>query len=45
MDELAGLPETINRDKDDTAETLADKIEKLIKEKLKGSFKRIQPKK
>ncbi|MGC9352537.1 MAG: hypothetical protein ACP5D9_01800 [Mariniphaga sp.] len=34
MDELTGL-----------LETLADKIEKLIKEKLKGSFKRIQPKK
>jgi hypothetical protein len=45
MDELAGLLETIEIKKDETAETLADKIEKLIKERMQSSFKRIQRKK
>lgn len=45
MDELAGLLETLEIEKNETAETLADKIEKLIKEKLQGNFKRIQRKK
>ena len=45
MNELAGLLETIQTDKNDTAETLAGKIEKLIKEKLQAGVKRIQRKK
>ena len=42
MDELAGLLETIEIDKEDTAESLADKIEKLIKEKMQGTINRIK---
>jgi len=42
MDELAGLLETIEIEKDDTAETVADKIEKLLNEKLQNSIKRIK---
>jgi len=45
MDELADLTETINRDKDNTAETLAGKIEKLLQERMQVGFKRIQRKK
>ena len=44
MDELAGLLETIEIDKEDTAESLADKIEKLIKEKMQGTINRIKRK-
>lgn len=42
MNELAGLLETIPFDKDDTAESLANKIEKLIKEKMQGTISRIK---
>jgi len=42
MDELAGLLETLKIEKDETAETLADKIEKLINEKMKNSIRRIK---
>jgi hypothetical protein len=45
MDELAGLLETIEIDKKDTAESLADKIEKLIKEKMQGTIKQVKRKK
>lgn len=45
MDELAGLLETLEIEKNETAETLADKIEKLIRERMQSSFKRIQRKK
>ncbi|MBW6533991.1 MAG: hypothetical protein K0B11_03200 [Mariniphaga sp.] len=42
MDELAGLLETIEMEKEDTAETLANKIEKLLKEKMQGTINRIK---
>ncbi len=45
MDELAGLLETIEIEKDDTANTSADKIEKLLKEKMQGTINRIKRKK
>ncbi len=40
MDELADLHKNMVVDKDDTAESIADKIEKLLKEKLQKSFYR-----
>jgi hypothetical protein len=42
MDELAGLLETLEIGKDETAETLADKIEKLLNGKMKNSINRIK---
>jgi hypothetical protein len=42
MDELAGLLESIHIEKDDTAETLVNKIEKLLNEKMKNSIRRIK---
>jgi hypothetical protein len=45
MDQLAGLLETLDMDNDNTAETLAGKIEKLLQERMQASFKRIQRKK
>jgi hypothetical protein len=42
MDELAGLLESIHIEKDDTAETLVNKIEKLLNEKMKNSINRIK---
>ena len=45
MDELAGLLETLDMDNDNTAETLAGKIEKLLQERMQVSFKRIRRKK
>lgn len=44
MDELAGLLETIEIEKEDTAETLVDKIEKLIQEKMQGTINRVKRK-
>lgn len=45
MDELSGLLETLEIEKNETAETLAHKIEKLLQERMQVSFKRIQRKK
>ncbi|WP_372949813.1 hypothetical protein [Mariniphaga sp.] len=45
MGELAGLLNTIEIEKEDTAETLANKMEKLIKEKMQGTINRIKRKK
>jgi hypothetical protein len=42
MDELAGLLETLEIEKNETAETLADKIEKLLNEKMKNRINRIK---
>jgi hypothetical protein len=42
MDELAGLLESIHIEKDDTAETLVNKIEKLLNEKMKNSINKIK---
>jgi hypothetical protein len=44
MDELAGLLETIEIEKNETAETLADKIEKLIKGENAGALNEFKEK-